>query len=215
MIAIVDYGMGNLRSVQKALQHVGYQAGVIDDPDALSQYDRIILPGVGNFADGMRQIEQRGLIEPIKAFARIGRPVLGICLGMQLMLDSSTEDAPGDDQPIAGLGLIPGQVVRFNEDQGKDKSRLKVPHMGWNALSFVGNGSTPAIFNGLNTGDYVYFVHGYYCRPADEGDTAALTDYGRPFASAIHRDNLWATQFHPEKSQQVGLRILQNFAGVS
>jgi len=209
MIAILNYGMGNLRSVQKALERVGAQAEVIDSPDQVASADRLILPGVGAFADGMAHLQERAMVEPLLAFAESGRPMLGICLGMQLMFDSSAEDAPSPDQPVPGLGLLPGKVVRFEEDQGPGNERLKVPHMGWNALDFAPG--TP-LFAGIEPGEHVYFVHGYYCLPADENDTAATADYGGRFCAAVHRDNVWATQFHPEKSQRVGLRILENFA---
>jgi glutamine amidotransferase len=209
MIAILNYGMGNLRSVQKALQRVGAHADVIDSPDQIASAERLILPGVGAFADGMAHLRERAMVEPLLAFAESGRPMLGICLGMQLMFDSSAEDAPSPDQPVPGLGLLPGKVVRFEEDQGPGNERLKVPHMGWNALDFAPG--TP-LFAGIEPGEHVYFVHGYYCLPADENDTAATADYGGRFCAAVHRDNVWATQFHPEKSQRVGLRILENFA---
>ncbi|MEM1027200.1 MAG: imidazole glycerol phosphate synthase subunit HisH [Planctomycetota bacterium] len=209
MIRILDYGMGNLRSVQKALQHVGHDAEIVGDAGAVRGADRLILPGVGNFADGMRQLAQRGLIEPIQEFAASGRPMLGVCLGMQLMFDASTEDAP-PEEPIVGLGLIAGQVVRFDEDQGPEHPRLKVPHMGWNTIDFTDAGK--ALGRGLPANTHMYFVHGYYCRPDDDADIAATTQYGSTFCSAVHRGNLWATQFHPEKSQAVGLQLLDNFA---
>lgn len=209
MIGIVNYGMGNLRSVQKALQRVGAQAEVIDTPEQIASAQRLILPGVGAFADGMSHLRGRGMVEPLLQYAKSGRPMMGICLGMQLLFDSSTEDAPSEDQPVPGLGVLPGKVVRFSEDQGPGQPRLKVPHMGWNAIDF--SEGTP-LFDGLEQGDYVYFVHGYYCVPADKFDTAATTDYGGAYCSAVHRGSVWATQFHPEKSQRVGLRILQNFA---
>ncbi len=210
-IGIVDYGMGNLRSVQKAFERLGHDAQVVVDAASIAAGAKLVLPGVGNFADGMRQLEQRGLVEPVQAFVASGRPVLGVCLGMQLLFDSSTEDAPGD-APIPGLGLVPGRVVRFNEDQGAGRPRLKVPHMGWNTIAFD-PAKTP-LFDGLPADEtaHVYFVHGYFCEPTEAGDAAATTTYGSPFCSAIHRGNLWATQFHPEKSQAVGLRILDNFA---
>lgn len=210
-IGIVDYGMGNLRSVQKALQHLGHEAEVVGSADQVDASSRLILPGVGNFADGVQQLHERGLADAVRAFAASGGPVLGVCLGMQLMFDSSTEDA-ADDSPTPGLGLLAGTVQRFSEDQGPGKPRLKVPHMGWNALAF--DPQAAPLFDGLNPGEasQVYFVHGYYCVPENTGDIAATTGYGRTFCSAVHRDNLWATQFHPEKSQRVGLKILDNFA---
>lgn len=209
MIGIVNYGMGNLRSVQKALERVGARAQVIDSPQALMDSTRLILPGVGAFADGMEHLRARGMADPLRAFADSGKPLMGICLGMQLLFDSSMEDAPALDQPVQGLGLLPGSVVRFQEDQGSEKPRLKVPHMGWNQIAF--EPGTP-LFQGLSSGEEVYFVHGYYCVPKDAADQAATTDYGSTFCAAVHRGNIWATQFHPEKSQRVGLRILENFA---
>ncbi|MEO0474653.1 MAG: imidazole glycerol phosphate synthase subunit HisH [Planctomycetota bacterium] len=208
-LAILDYGMGNLRSVQKALQRVGAQAEIIDTPEQIAAAERLILPGVGAFADAMSLLSELGFVEPLVQFAESGRPMMGICLGMQLLFDSSTEDALSEDEPVPGLGILPGSVVRFSEDQGPDQPRLKVPHMGWNEISF--SSGTP-LFDGLSQGDHVYFVHGYYCVPADASDAAATTDYGGAYCSAVHRGNVWATQFHPEKSQRVGLRILENFA---
>ena len=209
MIGIVNYGMGNLRSVQKALERVGAQAQMIDTPAQIADAERLILPGVGAFADGMQHLRERGLIEPIRAYAQSGKPMMGICLGMQLLFDSSMEDAPSADEPVPGLGVLPGKCLRFCEDQGPGQPRLKVPHMGWNQIEF--QPGTP-LFAGLQAGDEVYFVHGYYCIPEDAADAAATTEYGQAFCSAVHRNNVWATQFHPEKSQRVGLRILENFA---
>lgn len=209
MIGIVNYGMGNLRSVQKALERVGAQAEVIDTPRQIGQAGRLILPGVGAFADGMRHLDERGMVAPLRAYAESGRPLMGICLGMQLLFDSSTEDAPSADEPVPGLGILPGRVVRFREDRGPGKPRLKVPHMGWNQIDFP---SDTTLFEGLAPGVEVYFVHGYYCQPTEPGDAAATTEYGHAFCSAVHRGGVWATQFHPEKSQRVGLRILKNFS---
>jgi glutamine amidotransferase len=209
MIGIVNYGMGNLRSVQKALQRVGAQAEMIDTPEAINSADRLILPGVGAFADGMIHLRERGMVQPLRQYADSGKPMMGICLGMQLLFDSSMEDAPSADDPVSGLRILPGKVVRFSEDQGRDKPRLKVPHMGWNEIDF---GPGTPLFAGLTPGDHVYFVHGYYCVPEDESDIAATTGYGSKYCSAVHRGSIWATQFHPEKSQRVGLQILENFA---
>lgn len=212
MIGILDYGMGNLRSVQKAFDHLGgTRAVVVDNPSELVGCEKIVLPGVGNFADGMQQLCERGFASPVIDFIATGRPLLGICMGMQLLLDSSTEDAEGVDAAIAGLGVVPGRVVRFKEDQGEGRPRLKVPHMGWNRLT--PRGDCP-LFAGLGEDAYVYFVHGYYCVPDDAAVVAATADYGEPFCSALHRDNVWATQFHPEKSQRVGLQILNNFSAL-
>ncbi|MEM1027125.1 MAG: imidazole glycerol phosphate synthase subunit HisH [Planctomycetota bacterium] len=210
MIGILDYGMGNLRSVQKAFEQLGgTRAVVVDDPHEVVGCEKLILPGVGNFADGMEHLSDRGFVEPVKAFIASGRPLLGICMGMQLLLDSSTEDAEID--PVAGLGAVPGTVLRFEEDQGPGRPRLKVPHMGWNRLE--PRDDSP-LFAGLEDEAYVYFVHGYYCVPQDAAVVAATADYGSPFCAALHQDNVWATQFHPEKSQRVGLQILQNFAAL-
>lgn len=209
MIGIVNYGMGNLRSVQKALERVGARANVVDTPEQIEAAERLILPGVGAFADGMSQLRERAMVEPLLRFVQSGKPMMGICLGMQLLFDCSMEDAPSPDKPVPGLGVLSGKVLRFQEDQGPGRDRLKVPHMGWNEIHF--DPDTP-LFVGLSPGDHVYFVHGYYCIPADKSDIAATTGYGGTYCSAVRRGNVWATQFHPEKSQRVGLRILDNFA---
>jgi len=209
MIGILDYGMGNLRSVQKAIERVGGDAHIVANPEDVLRCDRLILPGVGAFADGMAHLQEHGAAQAVLDFVATGKPLLGICLGMQLLFDSSTEDAPSPDSPAAGLGVLPGIVTRFDEDQGEGKPRLKVPHMGWNQIRWSGDS---ALFAGLNQGDNVYFVHGYYCTPSRPEHVAATTDYGQTFCAAAHRDNVWAMQFHPEKSQHVGLGILKNFA---
>lgn len=209
MIGIVNYGMGNLRSVQKALERVGSQAEIVETPIQIESADRLILPGVGAFADGMANLGERGLVEPLIQFADSGKPLMGICLGMQLLFSSSMEGAPSPSEPVQGLGILPGKALRFQENQGPNQPRLKVPHMGWNEIAFVPG--TP-LFAGLTPGDHVYFVHGYYCVPSDDSDVAATTSYGHTCCAAVHRGNVWATQFHPEKSQHVGLRILENFA---
>lgn len=210
-VGIIDYGMGNLRSVQKAFEHVGAEAVLLTSPDATANADKLILPGVGAFADGMEHLERLGWIEPMRAFIQSGKPFLGICLGMQLLFDSSQEDAPAPDQPVQGLGLLGGQVVRF--EQPAQGERIKIPHMGWNTLNIAKDSELLA---DLPTDAACYFVHGYYAQPDDEAVTIATTDYpqGRPFCCAVHRDNIWATQFHPEKSQRVGLQILTNFAAL-
>jgi glutamine amidotransferase len=196
MIAIIDYGMGNLRSVSKALEHLGQSARITSDTGEIESADRLILPGVGAFGDAMAELERRGLIESIRDFAAGGRPMLGVCLGMQLVLESS-EESPG----VAGLGLIAGTVKRFRTD-------LKVPHMGWNTV----RQARPApLFRDLPDDDYFYFVHSYHAAP-DAADTiAGVTQYGIDFASVLWRDNVVATQFHPEKSQKHGLAMLTNF----
>ena len=208
-IGIVNYGMGNLRSVQKAFESLGFEAAILSDPAQCDRVDRLILPGVGAFGDGMKHLDEQGWSEAVRRFVATGKPMLGICLGMQLLFDSSEEDAVDVAHPIAGLGLIPGRVVRFQEDQGPGQPRLKVPHMGWNALAWEGD---EPLLAGLEPGVFAYFVHGYYCMPADASHIAATATYGASFCAVARRDNLHATQFHPEKSQQVGLRMLANFA---
>ena len=199
MIAIIDYGMGNLRSVQKALEAVGHGATVTSDPDEVRRASRVILPGVGAFADAIAELRRTGLGEAFVEAVRAGKPCLGVCLGLQLLLDASEED--GEHR---GLGLIPGRVVRFAPEPG-----LKVPHMGWNTL----RARKPSpLLEGLEPGPSVYFVHSYYARPDDPRDVIAESDHPRPFAAMIGRDNLVATQFHPEKSQRVGLAMYANFA---
>jgi len=209
---IIDYGMGNLRSVQKALEAVGADAVILKSPDQTDQVERLILPGVGAFADGMEHLRQRGWPDAIHTFIASGRPFLGICLGLQLLFDGSEEDAPNRDQLVPGLGVLPGKVVRFENEV--DGQRIKVPHMGWNDIRWVRDNP---LMTEVEQESYVYFVHSYYAVP-DETEafplTATLTDYpeGRPFCSSVMRGNVWAMQFHPEKSQRVGLTILKNFA---
>jgi len=199
MIAIVDYGMGNLRSVQKALERLGYEATVTSDPRVVGQAEKVILPGVGAFRDAIAELRRLDLDRPVKDAIAAQKPFLGICLGLQLLFDVSYEDGTYE-----GLGIIPGEVVRFDLHPG-----LKVPHMGWNQLHFT----RPApLFTGLPEGAFVYFVHSYYVVPRDRTVIAAETEYPGPFTSVIWRDNLYATQFHPEKSQSQGQTILRNFA---
>lgn len=207
-IAIIDYRMGNLRSVQKAVQHVGGDAHLVNTPDDVANADKLILPGVGAFGDGMRFLDELGLSDPIRRFVEAGKPVLGICLGMQLLFDGSEEDAP-DGGLVKGLGILPGRIVRFNEDRGGQ--RLKVPQMGWNALHWD---RPDPLMQGLDQGDAVYFVHSYYAQPDDDALTSTRADYGGDFCASIHQGNLFATQFHPEKSQRVGMKILQNFVAL-
>lgn len=211
MIGIIDYGMGNLRSVQKAFETVHARATILPDPDALRGIDRLVLPGVGAFGDGMQHLRDRGWIEPIRQFAASGRPVLGICLGMQLFFESSEEGSCSGSQPVPGLALLPGCVRLFRPMVDPAGRPLKVPHMGWNSLRW----SRPdPLLRDLKPGIHVYFVHSYYCSPAGQGITTAEADYGVSFAASAWSGNLWATQFHPEKSQQVGLQMLANFASV-
>jgi len=212
---IVDYGRGNLRSVQKALERAGDGAAVSDRPETVAGADRLVVPGVGAFGDAMAALAQQGLVEPIRAFLDSGRPMLGICLGLQVLLDESEEvaEAPVDVEAIGretlpqGLGVIAGRVARFPEALAA--RGLKVPHMGWNRAEPVG---TCPLFAGMpRVGAYFYFAHSYHAAPRDESVVAAWTDYGGRFASAVARDNVYATQFHPEKSQQAGQTLLENF----
>lgn len=199
MLTIVDYGMGNLRSVQKACERVSAPARISGDPHEIATADKLILPGVGAFRDAMAQLQQQGLIEPIKAHIAAEKPFLGICLGLQLLFEVSHEDG---EWP--GLGILPGKVVRFPADP-----ELKVPHMGWNVVEPVG---AQPLLEGVPAGSYFYFVHSYYVQASQPELVGGWTDYGRQFASMIARGNLFATQFHPEKSQTVGRRVLENFA---
>ncbi|MBP1728525.1 MAG: imidazole glycerol phosphate synthase subunit hisH [Deltaproteobacteria bacterium] len=207
MIAIIDYGMGNLRSVQKGFEKVGFAAVVTADPKVVLEAERIVLPGVGAFRDCMRNLETGGFVEPILRVIREGRPFLGICLGLQLLFTESEEF--GSHQ---GLDVIPGRVVRFPDGMSASGEKLPVPHMGWNQLSF--HCQSP-VFAGIDEGTNVYFVHSYYVRPEDAAVVATTTGYGIEFCSAICKDNLVATQFHPEKSQEKGLQILKNFGAMS
>jgi glutamine amidotransferase len=208
MIGIIDYGMGNLRSVQKALQRLGAEASVLRAPDEVSSVNKLILPGVGAFADGMANLRAGGWIEPIHQHVQSGAPFLGICLGMQLLFESSQEDAVSADQPVEGLGLLPGRVVGFARDRGGRS--LKVPHMGWNQLTIT---REDPLLAGVPNGSHVYFVHGYYAEPDETrfAVTSAVCDYGGPFAAAAWHHNIHAMQFHPEKSQRIGLTLLGNF----
>jgi imidazole glycerol-phosphate synthase subunit HisH len=204
MIAIIDYGMGNLRSVQKGFEKVGFEAVVTADPKVVLEAERIVLPGVGAFRDCIRNLETGGFVEPILKVIRQGRPFLGICLGLQLLFTESEEFGQHK-----GLNVIPGRVVRFPEGMTEGGESLKVPHMGWNQLSFK---RRPAALEGLEAGTNVYFVHSYYVKPDDEAVIATTTTYGVEFCSSIWKDNIVATQFHPEKSQEKGLAILRQFA---
>ncbi len=204
MIAIIDYGMGNLRSVQKGFEKIGSEAIITNDPSVLMQSDRIVLPGVGAFRDCMKNLEQSGFIEPILKVIAQGRPFLGICVGMQLLFSDSVEFGLSN-----GLNVIPGHVLRFPDKMMVSGEKLKVPQMGWNQISFKRN---PPTFKGVKDGSNVYFVHSYYVKPDDECVIATTTNYGFDFCSSVWKDNVVATQFHPEKSQTIGLQILKNFA---
>ncbi len=200
-IAIIDYGMGNLRSVQKGLERVGFAAEVTRDPGRIEGAAGVVLPGVGAFGACMHNLRTYGLADPVRHVIQRGTPFLGICLGMQLLFDESEEFGP-----VKGLGIFPGRVVRFADTPG-----LQVPHMGWNQIR---KRQDPPHLRGIAEGAFVYFVHSYYVVPADPSLTATSTDYGIEFTSAVCRDNVFATQYHPEKSQAVGLQILANFGRV-
>ena len=198
MIAIIDYGMGNLRSVQKGLERVGFDAVVSRDVSEIHAARGVVLPGVGAFSACMKNLREFGLIEPIREIIRAHKPFLGICLGFQLLFSESEEFGRQ-----SGLDLFPGKVVGFHASE-----ELKVPHMGWNRLD---KQKDSPFLDGIANGDYVYFVHSFYVVPEDSGIVATTTDYGTPFVSSIATDRLFACQFHPEKSQELGLRILANF----
>lgn len=204
MIAIIDYGMGNLRSVQKGFEKVGAEAVITADPRLIREADRVVLPGVGAFRDCMSNLEQAGFVEPILKVIAEGRPFLGICVGMQLLFSDSVEFGL-----YQGLNVIPGHVLRFPEGMRVGDEELKVPHMGWNQLNVK---RCPAAFVDIADASNVYFVHSYYVKPDSDDVIATTTEYGFEFCSAIWKDNIIATQFHPEKSQAVGLGILKNFA---
>jgi glutamine amidotransferase len=203
MITIIDYQMGNLRSVQKAFERNGHAATVTDDPYEIARAEKVVLPGVGAFRDAISELRRRDLVDPIRDAIASGTPFLGICLGLQLLFDVSYEDGEWE-----GLGVIPGKVVKLDLGEG-----FKVPHMGWNQAFSVR--PLPAC-EGIDDGAHFYFVHSYYVLPNDPSVVALKTNYGQDFCSAIWRDNVFATQFHPEKSQSNGLRLLKNFAeGIS
>ena len=210
MIAIIDSGIANLRSVEKALQRLSVEAQVIEDPAQLRAAAGIILPGVGAFADGIAKLRSHGFVESLRREIERGKPVLGICLGLHFLFSESEEFGLH-----RGMDLIPGRVVRFRDDLPDPATaggRLKVPHMGWNQVRI----ERPApIFQGLPEEPFFYFVHSYFVEPADSAVTAGTTDYGLRFTSVIWRDNLFATQFHPVKSQAVGLQLLRNFAALA
>ena len=201
MIAIIDYDAGNIRSVEHALAALKFPAAVTRDPAVIRKADKVILPGVGAFGDAMEKLESYGLTEVIREVVAAGKPFLGICLGLQLMFDES-EETPG----VKGLSLLPGRIVRIPEGDGR-----KIPHIGWNDLSFP---KKSRLFEGIPEGSYVYFVHSYYLEAKDPGDVAATTEYGAHIHASVEHGNLFACQFHPEKSGDVGLRILTNFCNM-
>ncbi len=198
MTAIIDYGAGNLRSVEKALAFLGERPVVTRDEGEILSADRVILPGVGAFGDAMGRLKQYGLAEVIRSIAAMGTPLLGICLGLQLFFEHSEESGGAQ-----GLGLLKGEVLKIPDGGG-----LKIPHMGWNSLSLRAG---TRLFEGVADGSYVYFVHSYYLKAAEEAQVAATTEYSAHIHAAVEHGNLFACQFHPEKSGEVGLRILENF----
>jgi imidazole glycerol-phosphate synthase subunit HisH len=207
MIAVIDYQMGNLRSVQKAFEKVGFEALITDDPRAIASAEKVVLPGVGAFRDAIAEIKRRDLVNPIKDYIASGKPFLGICLGLQLLFDVSYEEGVYE-----GLGVFKGEVKKF-----EIPVEFKVPHMGWNTVrkctATLQDGQ--ANIEAVNEGDYFYFVHSYYVVPHDPGLVALESEHGVKFCAAISQGNLLATQFHPEKSQANGLRLLKQFAAQS
>ncbi len=197
MIAIIDYDAGNIKSIEKALEFLGEDFVLTRDKDVLLSADKVILPGVGAFGDAMGKLTNYGLIPTIKKIIEKKTPFLGICLGLQLLFDSS-EEAPG----VSGLGILPGKIVRFSDDS------VKIPQIGWNKLSFP---KKSPLFNGIEEGAFVYFVHSYYLVAEDFSDVAAVSEYGNTIHAAVCRDNIYACQFHPEKSSETGLKIIKNF----
>lgn len=200
MIAIIDYGMGNLRSVQKAFEKVGAKALITQNPKDLNIAEKIVLPGVGAMKPAMQKLKSLKFLTAIEKAIGSKKPFLGICLGLQLFFEESDEGGK-----VKGLGILPGKVKRFN--------KLKVPHMGWNQIHF--KQSDCAILSGINDYSHVYFCHSYYVAPKNKSVVAASTDYGVEFTSSVWKDNLFGVQFHPEKSQTIGLKILKNFAEIA
>ncbi len=206
MIAMIDYDAGNIRSVEKALMALGTQPILTRDPDRILEADGVILPGVGAFGDAMERLRGYGLLPAIYGTVERGVPFLGICLGLQLLFEES-EESPG----VRGLGILPGKICRIPQGEDKSGERLKVPQIGWNGLSFPREGR---LFYGVPEGSYVYFVHSYYLKASDEGIVTATTRYGVDIHASVEWKNVFACQFHPEKSSAVGLRILENFISV-
>lgn len=200
MIAIINYGMGNLRSVQAGLEYAGQKALVTDDPKKIADAPAVVLPGVGAFCDAISRLRETGLGDAFREAVGSGKPCLGICLGLQLLFSESEEGGL-----YRGLDIMQGRVIRFS-------NRLKVPHIGWNQIN-IKKPESP-IFQGVPDGSHMYFVHSYYVQPSDPDVIAATTDYGIDFTSMIAKDNLFATQFHPEKSQKIGLQLLRNFGAM-
>ncbi|MDG1844075.1 MAG: imidazole glycerol phosphate synthase subunit HisH [Nitrospinaceae bacterium] len=210
MIAVIDYGMGNLRSVQKSLEFVGAKVVVTHDPDLILNADSVVLPGVGSFKDCMSNLKELNLIDPIRKFIDGGKPFLGICLGLQVLFEESEEYGP-----VAGLGILPGKVVKFsrNISETKNGQLIKVPHMGWNNIEVK---KKDPLFENIDViAPYFYFVHSYYVVPKDKNMVATVTNYGIEFVSGIQYKNIYAFQFHPEKSQTMGLALLERFSNLN
>ena len=202
MTAIIDYDAGNIKSVEKAFLSMGEEAVITRDREVILGADRVILPGVGSFGDAMEKLHAYGLVEVIHEVVRRGTPFLGICLGLQLLFERSDES-----DGVPGLGLLPGDILKIPDTPG-----LKIPHIGWNSLRFPNRGR---LFEDIQEDAYVYFVHSYYLKAADEGIVTATTEYGTLIHASVEKDNIFACQFHPEKSSEVGLQILKNFIGIS
>lgn len=201
MIAIIDYDAGNLKSVEKALKSLGQETIVSRDSSVIKAADKVILPGVGSFGDAMNNLDHFNLVDTIKDIAESGKPFLGICLGLQLLFERSDE-TPGAE----GLSILPGEILRIPPSDG-----LKIPHMGWNSIKIKDNAR---LFNGVPDNSYVYFVHSYYLKASDEDIVAATTEYSTHIHASVEKNNIFACQFHPEKSSDIGLRILNNFANL-
>lgn len=206
MIAVIDYGMGNLGSVSNALKYLGRDVLVTQKGSDLKRADKIVLPGVGAFHDAMKALAELDLIEPLKKEIASNKIYLGICLGLELLFEKSEEGSG-----CKGLGILKGDVIKFSAKEEKG-ARLKVPHMGWNQIK-IRNSDCP-LFKGIDDDAFFYFVHSYYVRPKDRDIVAAVTDYGGEFTSAVRRNNIYATQYHPEKSQEKGSKFLENFIGL-
>ena len=200
MIALLDYGSGNIRSVEKALRNVGAEVALVSHPDGMKDARAVVLPGVGAFDDCVSAMQRQDLLAGIKGFIASGRPFLGICVGYQALFERSEEF----NSCAVGLSIFPGKVVRFPDQAG-----LKVPQIGWNSIEIL-QPDCP-LYRSIASGSHVYFVHSFFPKPTDASIVATTTDYGAPFASSVWKNNVYATQFHPEKSQQVGLQLLKNF----
>lgn len=206
-IAIIDYGIGNLRSVEKAFQHLGLDARLTADPAELGRAKKMVLPGVGAFGQCLAALRAHGFVEPLRAAAGAGVPLLGICVGLQMLFERSAE-SPG----VEGLGLLPGEIVRFSGPAFQGPGALKIPQIGWNELEFPAPPApTHPLFAGLSPGSHVYFVHSFFPQPAEASAALAWADYGGRFCCAAGKGNIIGVQFHPEKSQNIGLQILANY----